>query len=141
MSPAQFTDLMNQNKDRIIHFYGEEEFEGVSTLHNSFREFKRACNTDRGLKKILEDNRNAQPHRDFNESWKHIPERFRLLRLFFSGFASIFPNTATVESDFSIMAYEKSANRQRLADISLSGIMHAKQRKEITNMPIAVAEA
>jgi hypothetical protein len=85
----------------------------------------------------LENNRNAQPHLDFNESWKCIPQCFLPLRLFFGCFATISPNTATVASDFSIiMTYEKGIYRQTLADSSIGGIMYAKQRKEVTNLPI-----
>ena len=39
----------------------------------------------------------------------------------------MFPGTATVESDFSLVQYEKNSFRSCLADISLEGILHCKQ--------------
>ena len=39
----------------------------------------------------------------------------------------MFPNTATVESDFSLIGFEKNVYRQSLTNFSLEGILHAKQ--------------
>ena len=39
----------------------------------------------------------------------------------------MFPNTASVESDFSLIGVEKTVYRQSLTDFSLEGILHAKQ--------------
>jgi hypothetical protein len=52
----------------------------------------------------------------------------------------MFPNNATVESNFLIMRYEKNYYRQRLSDVALAGIIHAKQRKEIKKMPLALVQ-
>ena len=49
------------------------------------------------------------------------------LQLFCGGLATLFPGTATVESDFSIVNYEKDRYRAKLTDFSLEGIMQAKQ--------------
>jgi len=49
------------------------------------------------------------------------------LKEFFGGLASIFSSTATVESDFSIINYEKNSRQSTLTDLSLEGILHLKQ--------------
>lgn len=134
MTSAKFVALMRRYKDRIICHYGDDEFDGDSKLLNTFNEFKELCDGDEAVKKVLEDNREAEPRKDFNEAWKDIPPRFLILRQFFGGFATLFANTASVESDFSIMKFEKSDYRQNLADISIGGIMHAKQMKEVIGM-------
>ena len=41
--------------------------------------------------------------------------------------ASIFPNTASVESDFSALGWEMDPYRMSLTDISLEGIMQCRQ--------------
>jgi len=46
---------------------------------------------------------------------------------FFGGLASVFPVTSTVESDFSIIGYEKDDYRQALTNFSLEGVMQCKQ--------------
>jgi hypothetical protein len=57
--------------------------------------------------------------------------RFPVLQQFAGGLASMFPNTATVESDFSLIGWEKNAYRQSLTEFSLEGILHAKQFNQI----------
>ena len=52
---------------------------------------------------------------------------FTVLRDFCGGIASVFPNTATVESDFSILGWEADEYRRSLTNLSLEGIMQCKQ--------------
>lgn len=53
-----------------------------------------------------------------------------MLRYFSGGFATLFQGSATVESDFSIIKYEKNRYRSNLAHMSAEGTLHAKQHKE-----------
>ena len=70
----------------------------------------------------------------FNHSWVCIGRgRFENLKEFYGCLAMIFPGTATVESDFSIINYKKNEYRTTLADLSLGGILHSKQYKMITS--------
>ena len=41
----------------------------------------------------------------------------------------VFANTASVESDFSILGWEKDEYRLSLTDLSLEGIMQSKQHE------------
>ncbi|ETW09944.1 hypothetical protein H310_00367 [Aphanomyces invadans] len=52
---------------------------------------------------------------------------FELLRRFCVGLATALPNTTSIESDFSILKWEKDAYRENLLDLSLEGIFQAKQ--------------
>jgi hypothetical protein len=63
----------------------------------------------------------------FRESWKILEERFEELVEFSGGLATIFPSTATVESDFSVIGWEKDIYRSALTDFSLEGLLHARQ--------------
>lgn len=126
MSTREFTTLLNRtHREAIDSFYGDEK-EALFDLFKDFKQYVQDSNPFPSDGKV----------RGFNESWSVVPAQFLKLRIFFGGFASIFPNIATVESDFSIMGYEKNDHRQNLAHISLSGIMHAKQRNEIKNVPL-----
>ena len=64
---------------------------------------------------------------EFQDAWKVLLRQFPHLQEFCGGLASIFPNTATVESDFSRLAFEKSEPRANLSDVALEGILHTKQ--------------
>ena len=55
---------------------------------------------------------------------------------FCGGIASAFPGTSTVESDFSIVKYEKDEYRMSLTDFSLEGILHSKQFEKLSEIPL-----
>ena len=48
--------------------------------------------------------------------------------------ATAFPGTSNVESDFSIVKWEKDVMRMNLSDFSLEGIIHAKHYNKIYNL-------
>ena len=60
--------------------------------------------------------------------------KFDPLKDFFGGLGSVFPGTATVESDFSLINWEKDAYRSWLTDLSLEGILHSKQYFDLQNV-------
>lgn len=64
---------------------------------------------------------------DFHEAWSALESRFPKLCTFAGGFASVYPGTTRVESDFSVISWEKDEYRLSLMDLSLEGIMHCKQ--------------
>ena len=65
----------------------------------------------------------------FECGWSIIEgaSRFDVLMDYCGGIATIFPNTATVESEFSVLSWEKDEYRKSLTDLSLEGIMQCKQ--------------
>jgi hypothetical protein len=63
----------------------------------------------------------------FNDEWDVVKGRFSGLRQFCGGLATAFPNMAAVESDFSIVKWEKNDTRTSLTNLALAGIMQAKQ--------------
>lgn len=52
---------------------------------------------------------------------------------FYGGLASLCPNTASVESDFSILSWEKDEYRLSMTDLSLEGIIQCKQYEILSN--------
>lgn len=63
----------------------------------------------------------------FQKAWSPFKSRFSALVDFLGGLATVFPGTATVESDFSVLQWEKNVHRTCLTDLSLEGILHCKQ--------------
>ena len=47
----------------------------------------------------------------FDDAWKPISARYPLLCMFFGGLATVFPGTSTVESDFSVIGFDKDDYR------------------------------
>jgi hypothetical protein len=58
---------------------------------------------------------------------------------FCGGLASTFPGTSTVESDVSIIVRERDDSRAALSNLSLDGILHAKQRDEIIKIQVILS--
>lgn len=71
----------------------------------------------------------------FNQAWSAVgPVVVTDLQRFCCGVATVFPNTASVESDFSILKWEKDEFRTNLLDLSLEGIFQAKQHDILTTL-------
>lgn len=71
---------------------------------------------------------NRHDHKtSFNTGWNDLVGRFPHLRGFCGGLACVFANTTSVESDFSILKWEKNDFRTGLTNLSLEGIFQTKQ--------------
>jgi hypothetical protein len=62
-----------------------------------------------------------------NDAWDIVKGRFSGLCQFCDGLATTFPNMAAVESDFSMVKWEKNDTCTSLTSLALAGIMQAKQ--------------
>jgi hypothetical protein len=65
----------------------------------------------------------------FNDAWDVVKGRFSGLHQFCGGLAMAFPNTTVVESDFSVVKWEKNNTRTSLTSLTslaLANIMQAK---------------
>ena len=79
-------------------------------------------------KDLLEDDL-----KDFQTAQKKMNQRNRRYQKLqeFTGVVTIFPNTSRVEADFSTISQEKTEYREYLSNFSLSGILHARQAREL----------
>ncbi len=70
---------------------------------------------------------------DFSNARKtpSIKDQFPELMEFCGGLASPFPNMAIVESDFSILKWEKDLHRSNITPFSLEGILHYRQIRSL----------
>lgn len=73
---------------------------------------------------------------EFPEAWSLVRNRFSKLCEFTGGLASVYPATAQVQSSFCIIGWEKDEYRTSLMDMSLEGILHAKQLKNLVALRI-----
>jgi hypothetical protein len=70
----------------------------------------------------------------YRDAWIGLQNTYPLLERFVGGLATILPGTSTVESDFSVVKYEKNKNRMSLTDANLEGILHAKQHRRMFSL-------
>jgi hypothetical protein len=62
----------------------------------------------------------------FDGAWDCAPGWFGHLRSFYGGLATVFANTTSVESNFSILKWEMDENHTCLMHLSLEGVFQAK---------------
>ena len=115
-----FTSLLNAKMTRLLITKNQQD---IALLENEFA-LLRNCyrSTDIPLKTPLDALSAAAT---FKDSWS-IPSlagRLDHLKDFAGGLASLFPHTATVESDFSIVKWETDGARTQMEHYSLEGIM------------------
>ena len=124
----EFNEIVSEQEERI----GIPEI--VERIQNEHRQLLLAHRANETLQKAIEDSNDAT---SFEKGWESVGNaRFPALQKFCGGLASVFPGTASVESDFSLVNYEKDQYRSKLSDFSLEGILHAKQMETVGKITI-----
>jgi hypothetical protein len=117
--------VVDLHLEQLHHSWKEED---IAEIENEHRRLRIAYQTEPVLKSAL-DVYEATGITSFETGWALVEGRFEVLRDFCGGIATVFANTASVESDFSIINWEKDLYRLSLTDLSLEGIMQCKQHK------------
>ena len=125
MRGRDFAALINLHKERLVEFFSEAQ---VQEIEDNHQYLCRAYQAEPVLKALLDSH---DDETEFKESWLTLHERFSMIASFAGGLASVFPNTSTAESDFSVLKWEKHDFRQSLSDLSLEGIIQAKQYSKL----------
>ena len=124
MSTGDFGNTtVDAHLQQLRHSWSEES---IAEIENQHRQLVIAYREEPALKSALD----AYTHisiKSFDTAWEIVEGRFKILRDFCGGIATVFANTASVESDFSILGWEKDKFRLSITDLSLEGIMHCKQ--------------
>lgn len=104
----------------------------IHKVAQDFSALRRAYRSEAILRDAL--NTSSNTSLSFVESWAVVGDRFPHLKGFCGDLASVSPNTATVESDFSIIGWERDEHRQRLTNFSLEGILQCKQFAQLSQL-------
>ncbi|KAE8896928.1 hypothetical protein PF003_g18960 [Phytophthora fragariae] len=125
--PRQFAeDILNPRRDQLALFWNEAQIEAVEREH---RELCQANLLDELVCTALDE---ESYETSFNDAWDSVqkaaaPKTFSHLRQFCCGLATVFANTASVESDFPVLKWELNDRRTSLTSLALEGIFQAKQ--------------
>lgn len=117
----EFCAIVRLHKLRLQQRWSASDIDLIEQQH---RNLVTAYSNESVLKEALDS---LPEFASFEESWKVITGRFKQLEKFCGGLATVFPVTAQVESDFSVLKSEKDDFRTSITDLSLEGIMHSKQ--------------
>jgi hypothetical protein len=89
------SDVLNIYRPRLDRFWSEEEIDEIEV---EWRDLIKRYNNDQHIEQIINSYKHTM---SFNEAWDKIGIPFNRLRQFCSGLATTFPNTTSVELDFS----------------------------------------
>ena len=97
-----------------------------------------------GLKRDYRDNESTRLALDsmpgeisFKQTWNNF-DRYKSLMEFSRGYSTIFPSTASVESDFSVIGGIKDCYKQSMTDFIWEGCLQAKQFFDLMKMCVCV---
>ena len=116
-----FSTIIMEQRDHLAVPFVEEEIDSIEV---QFKVFLRKYHNDEVLKHLVE---NTSKCETFVAAWGWLYKEYPLLVMFAGGLATTFPGTSTVESDFLVLGWEKDEYRTMLSDLSLKGILQAKQ--------------
>ena len=123
LKPRQVANLVLEYHYRLSCTWDESRIHRIDEQH---KHLLYAIEREQRLKSSI-DKMTAST--EFSEAWGSpgLKDRFPDLVQFLGGLACPFPNTATVESDFSVLKWEKDSHRNALTSFSLEGILHCRQ--------------
>ena len=125
---AFISNVLNIYRQRIEMFWTDAD---VNLIEEDHKRLLRAYHQEPLLKACIDGHDSGTL---FNDAWDSMPDRFQSLRSFSGGLATAFPNTASVESDFSKIKWEKDPHRASMINLSLAGIMHSKQFQKLCTL-------
>jgi hypothetical protein len=126
--PRDFCLYLQRHRERLDYTFSNEDIDIIGRQHKALYDSYRR---QPGVKSSIDSFDDSAAYRD---AWIGLQNTYPLLERFVGGLATIFPGTSTVESDFSVVKYEKNKNRMSLTDASLEGILHAKQYRRMHSL-------
>lgn len=133
LSASDFQDIVRDTKQRIVSFFGAD---GPRTACFEQNELRKEISRDGNLKAELEKAA-SQPTATFKCCWEPLGVKYSVLRKIAAGFATVFPGSSPVESEFSILKQDKRPQRSRMADLTIEGGLHARQWQLLQDLEAA----
>ena len=97
-----FAELLWSQQRRIVIAFNEQELDG---LQDEFQELVCMYQRNETIKAALDA---CTSKTSFEGGWGILGTQFQKMKHLCSRFASVFPGTSTVESDFSVIGLEKN---------------------------------
>ena len=123
-------NVVDVHLSQLRHSWSEDDIAGIERQH---KELCKAYRDEPALRSAL-DNYERNGKTSFESAWDIVEGRFEILRDFNGGIATVFANTASVESDFSILGWEKDAYRLSITNLSLEGVIQCKQYEKLSQL-------
>ncbi|ETO64341.1 hypothetical protein F444_18113 [Phytophthora nicotianae P1976] len=134
VNPRDFGEnILEPRRAQLMKFWSLTQIEAAEREH---RELFLANKIDDSVRSALDK---EDYNTSFNDGWDILeeavkPKTYSHLRQFCSGLATVFANTASVESDFSVLKWELNDRRTALTSLALEGIFQAKQFDQLSKL-------
>lgn len=125
---AFISNVLDPFRQHLEKFWSAEQITKIECDHKDML-LAYAC--EPSIKEILDVHHHKM---FFNDAWDSVKTRFLTLHQFCGGLAFAFPNTTSVESDFSVVKWEKDTYRTGLTNLSFARVMHSKQFDVLSNL-------
>lgn len=121
LTPREFYSFIENRKELLLHSVDAQKIEQIEEQFLRLRriELPESCKS-----------------KEFGQAWRPLGQSFDLLRRFCGALSTVFPTTASVESDFSLINYECDDHSRSLTQLSLAGILHSKQWDEVKRIRV-----
>jgi hypothetical protein len=134
MSPPSLQDSLVAMRSRLSLTLPTDVPHKVCSEHTGL---KRDVSNSDDLKIKQEEAANRAGAADyFRTYWEPLSGNYPHLQHFAGGLSTVFPGCSTVESDFSILKFEKIDHRISLSDVCIEGIFHARQLEEVEQLQV-----
>lgn len=130
LKPRESFRIVKQQKERLLASWNEQD---LVQLKDQFRNFKNHVSSSSASQAEVQRYSTflVEGAGIFEKAWRTFYNHFPLLVQFVGGFASVFPGTSTVESDFLVLQWEKDEHRPHLTNLSLEGVLQSKQSHDL----------
>ncbi|CAK9259892.1 unnamed protein product [Sphagnum jensenii] len=112
--------VLDPYREHLTKFWSPQNIDQIEVDHCALL---KVYNTDNVLRVAINNHGIITM---FNDAWGCASGRYEHLCSFCGGLATMFANTTSVESNFSILKSEMDTNRMALMHLSLEGIFQAK---------------
>jgi hypothetical protein len=110
---AFINEVVDPYRQHVMKFWTADDIDKVENEH---KELLVAYSHGPGVKAAFDAHDEST---FFNVAWDSVKGRFKTLRQFCGGLATAFPNTTSVESDFSLIKWEKDEHRINVVRLEL----------------------
>ena len=125
----QFNGFVVHHRPRLSSFWDDIT---IDIIEQQFKKLRLAYLTEPTLKAALDK---CDVNTGFDAGWAIVEGRnLDILKDFCGCLATVFPNTASVDSDFSQLAWEKDEYRMSITDLSLEGVLQCKQFELLSSL-------
>ena len=133
--PHDFLRMVSKYSVRLDSHDSDVDDDYVDLIADEQKDLIMQYRTDPLLKQAIDSYPDSKGASSFNEAWSVLnQDGFQHLSEFCGGIATLFPGACTVESDFSVLRWEKDASRKQLSDFGLEAILQSKQFLKIQNL-------